>query len=592
MEKKIGKIERKSKFRAGTFFCGIFFGIILCLALIIGLGSFVYFNVSASWLNKTFNVGVDLGNEELNKKTLKDLVSVTVGIAGDLDNYSMERFEKDFGIKIPNEISGIKINDLKSVGLTKLSDAVQEKMQNISVYELEGVIGNEESIKKIFDKTETYYLNDGKLYKEDSFTNEVSFKYSINADSTKVIIKDQEVASISSGSVDIKLKYLPMTTAIDEYTSSLGESLTLGELETDYGVTLPSFFKNVDRSTSINQLETEINNLYLADIMGYTISGDKVYNGSIEITGVVATLSKKQVKDLTDIDNTINALTIAEVMDYTELADGYYKDGTKVSGIMSKIASFKVEELSIKVNELTIADIMDYSVSGTGENKVYTDSTGKTVTGVMKKLAEISVGGLSNIKSTIDSMTIAEILDYQFDQTTRQYYIDDNDNASYDVGEEITGVMKVVADTTVGGLTEKVSSIRLYEVLGYTENAGNYYDGEISETNKVSGIMAVLAGKKLNEISKTIDELTVSQIFTDTSSGVLSLLTGNETIKEIPSAIETAIKTKTLDDLQNAGLTEASDQDLDKTISYGGTVIRVGSLKLEQIIEIVIMSAT
>ena len=112
--------REKVKGRAGAFWGGTFIGFLLTLALLAGVGCLIYFKASAKSINKTFKTDINLGSDELNSKTLSDLVADISGIVKNKETYSINDLEKDFGITISDNLMGIKIDDLKSVGLTKL----------------------------------------------------------------------------------------------------------------------------------------------------------------------------------------------------------------------------------------------------------------------------------------------------------------------------------------------------------------------------------------------------------------------------------------------------------------------------------------
>ena len=133
--------NEKKKGRAGAFIGGTFFGFLLCLGAIVGLGCFTYFKVSSNWINKTFKVDINLGSEQMNDKTLSDLFADVNGIIKNKDTYTLNDLNNDFGIKISDEIVGIKITDLKDVPFDELSTAIQNKFGSISADELRNVSG-------------------------------------------------------------------------------------------------------------------------------------------------------------------------------------------------------------------------------------------------------------------------------------------------------------------------------------------------------------------------------------------------------------------------------------------------------------------
>lgn len=150
-------------------------------------------------------------------------------------------------------------------------------------------------------------------------------------------------------------------------------------------------------------LQNKINNMTIADVMDYEVRDGKVYNGSIEITGTMATLIKKGTT-VAGMVNAVNNLTIAEALDYT-LVDGVYKDnsGKTVTGVLALIdLSDKVTNLSKQIDEV---------FNGNTE-------TGKTA----KKLAELETAGVIDLKGkadkhvagstkTLGEMTIQEAVD-------------------------------------------------------------------------------------------------------------------------------------------------------------------------------------
>ena len=544
---------------------------------------------------------------------IEDWVSNAVDLMSDVDNLSLNDLEVKFGISLGNDVSGIDISDLKDVGLKKFEDAVKDKFNNISAKELEGAIEFDEDVNKILNKNSTYYYNDtdNKLYEEAEYTTKADFDYTI--DSGKVKIKHfEDLFTINAGKVELTLKYLPLTKALGRYTSNLGETITLGELESDFNVDLPSYFDNVDRSTKINELESAIDDLYVYELMGYKKSGTKYFDdknnnnmvdAGEELGSMMTTVCEKKVSELDTVESSIKDMPIADVLGYTLYEGKYYTDSTKqtqVTGIKAKIAEFKVNELDSEIDKLTIADIMDYTVTGEGDAQVVTDKDGKVVTGVMKKLAPTTVENMGDIKSTIDSMAIAEVLDYKKSGDT--YYKDDNDNSILDSGEELKGVMKVLAEegTTVSGLTSKVQTLKIYQVLGYKHDGTEYYvdsnnnninDSETIKAEEVSKLMQTIAGKTVDEIGSTVENLVVTDVFDVGNTGIMSLLDDpdNTKITELPDKIKTAVQDSDLDKLKQAGLVSG---DMDKKLTIGGVSTRIGDLKIQEIVNYIISIAS
>lgn len=378
MAKEIGKIERKSrKSGAGSFFFGGFVGYLLCLATLAGVFCFVYFKVSPNFINKTFKTDINLGSEEANKKTVKEFISGAVGLVQNVDTYTLSNLNEDFGINIKDEMFGINIKDLKNVALPDLIDAIENKFGAISAQELRNVNGMnlEEEMGDILNKEVTYYYNDGKLYSKfdgTTYSDAVSFKYSVNTTDNTITVKEH-TKSIVDGKVSIQLWYLPLTVAIGDFTSSLGDNLTLYDLTENYGVKLPTFFNFTEqelKDTTVNELQSAINDLHVADFLGYTIdksNPDKVVvkNGGVIIEGFEAAVSQFTIGGLA---TGMKELKVKDIFTPTELE----------SGIMSLInketlLTNMADEISNVVTTKTIDDFVKAEV--VSNPKGYNDTT-------------------------------------------------------------------------------------------------------------------------------------------------------------------------------------------------------------------------
>lgn len=323
MAKEIGMVKPKSKRSGvGSFFLGGFIGFVLCLVLIAGALCFVYFKVSSNWINKTFKTEIDLGSEEANKKTVKQLVSAVISLAENLDTYTLTKLKTDFGVEIEDELFGINIIDLKNVAFKDLPDAIENKFGTITANELKEVSGMklEEEMGNILDKEIVYYFNEenNKLYLESNYTKPAGFDFELNSTKDEIKVKGH-TESIVDGKVTIQLWYLPLSVAVGDFAENLGDNITLWDLEHSYGVNLPTFFKFTEqekKDTTINELQTAINGLYVADFLGYSL-------------------------DLSNPDKAIVKKS----------------DGTVVDGFEATIAKFKIEELSDGMGKLKVKDI-------------------------------------------------------------------------------------------------------------------------------------------------------------------------------------------------------------------------------------------
>ena len=180
----------------------------------------------------------------------------------------------------------------------------------------------------------------------------------------------------------------------------MGDQITLAELENDYGVELPSFFNNVDKAnTTINELEEEINKLYVADFLGYTLDKTDpdniiVKDGNTIITGVTATLAKLTISGLED---GISGLKLKDVFTETELSNGALSLIDKETTLTNL-----AEELSNVIETKAIDEFITAGLVDTP--KGYTETT-KT------KWIEVS----ENTYKQVKDLLLQDIVDIFFD---------------------------------------------------------------------------------------------------------------------------------------------------------------------------------
>lgn len=640
----MGKREKRKSGSGGSFIFGTFIGFILCLGALFGIGCFAYYKVSPAWINKNFKTNIDLGSEEINNKTLSILVNNAINLSKNADTYTLNDLKKDFGIEIKDELYGLDISDLKSVGLKELPEAIENKFGSISAGELRNVNGmNLDSMSKILDKSNVYYFNseDNKLYKNfdgTNYTNAVNFDYEVSTDKSKVTTKKHQTPILMNSKynvvnqVSIPLWYLPLTEALGDFTSNMGSQITLQDLETDFGVELPSFLDNVDKqNTTINDLESAINGLYVADFLDYTIDDSDPKNIIVrdkdeqDVTGLMYELAIEKVAKLKNIQDKFDSLTVEDLQgsfDFSALDKvmakyvTYYVNGTKLyeDEEFTKEVSFKYEiaganvvvneksypivgnEASIQLKSLPLATAISAFTSNMGElltlkelnedygvvlpsyiingnenktineiqsiidNLMVADILGYTidgdevmdgnnpVTGIMAIIAKKKVSNLNDLQSTIEEQTIATLMDYKF-TTDNKVYKDLNGNAVMDVGEEVTGLLGKVAKYTINNVDSAVNDLELGDVFSQEQLSDGVF--KLLDQSTVGSIKVVNVANELSDAIKdsTMGELQIAGLINETYDLTKQIDTNLDGIKD------TAISAITLDNFVNIAVT-------------------------------------
>jgi len=610
----MSKKNKKEKSRSvGSFFFGTFIGFIFCLGALAGIGCFAYFKLSPAWINKTFKTDIDLGNDEINKKTLSDLVSSTISLVKNVDTYTLKDLKSDFGIEIKDELFGLDIQDLKSVVLKDLPKALEDKFANISADELRDIIDLSD-MSKILDKYNTYYYNsaDNKLYKSfngTSYSSLVEFDYEVNESKTKIITKKHESNIILNeefsivNKVDIKLWYLPLTDALSGFTSNMGSQMTLKDLETDFGVKLPSFLDNVDKqNTTINGLEDAINELYVADFLCYTVIDTNPDNLIVkdesgnDVTGLMYELAIEKVENLKNVQDKFNSLTVADLEGSFDLSSlnsimeksqTYYVNGNKLyedeshtievgfeyqvvgSNVVVDKTNYSIVngEVNIKLKSLPLATAISTFTENLGDNltlKELQDEYGVVLPSYIVKGNETKT--INEIETIIDNVTVADVLGYTI-----------NGEIVKDGQDTVTGIMSIIAKKKVNELKDIQSTIEgetIATLMNYTIVDGVVYNGN----DEVGGLLGKVAKYTINNVDDAVNDLELSDVFnaTQLSEGVFGLLdqstVGTIKVVNVATELSDAIQGSKMGDLQVAGLikdtydlTKLIDTNLDGT---------------------------
>jgi len=475
----INKTKHKKGFKnIGIFLFGLFFGFLFTIASLIGVGLWAYNNLTIRKVEKLTNN--DFGTSaEIEKITLKELVSNVQEIAKNIDTYTIGDLENDFDIvligedgMIPNSLYGLDLTSLRNSNKNTIEKDLEKIIDSASLNTFISYMDKTDEqlglFANIINTKIDYYFSDNKLYTDSSLSNAVTFDYTVENNAVK-IGTNTALYEINEGKVMIPFRVIPIEHA----------------------------FSNFDSVT---------NNLKLYEVLDYTKENDKFYTDATktnEVTGVLKTLANKTIKEISN-EETFNNLYIYEILDYTQ--------------------------------------------TGTAPNYIYIDSNNHEVTGVIKHLAGSSV---KDLHSTIQNLTVGQALDI-------------NESSA-------TGIVKTLYGEKLTDLSSRLdpNNLYIYEAMGYTKDGVNYYlDAE--KQNQVTGVMATLAGSKINEIENAVDTIKVKDVL-DANNSIYKLLnvSGQDydfdtlTINNLSSAVEKRMETATLNDLKTAGII-STDANLDK----------------------------
>lgn len=285
------------------------------------------------------------------------------------------------------------------------------------------------------------------------------------------------------------------------------------------------------------------------------------------VSGIMGVLAPKAVGTLEeDIDDMRLGVVLgweptwADENDHTMgVVEWKDADGNPPTGIMTAFADLTVNEMTDEdrvhevVKTLSLAEAMNYTYDE--ETDTYYDENGDPITGVLATLAD---GKIGDMKTEVENTYVGEMMGWvpewndpnDHSLRVKEWYIDK------DMTQVAKGLAKPFADMTLQEMSDddlveqKVESIYVYEVMGYTEGQnGRYYEREYDITNAakyeyreaennyydrttgdavpyVTGIMSALAPTQISGLDARVTDLKVKDIFSeaDRSHGFLILI--------------------------------------------------------------------
>ena len=556
------RVRSKHGFKGfGVFLLGWFIGLISAIGILVGLGFWAYSSLSIRKIEKwTRNEITD--NEGIENLTIKKVVGIVQGISeNDTDAYTIAKIEEDFDIKLLDEsFYGISTATLRNAPLKDIKQAFEDTIESITFSNIINFMDVDQDklglLNAVLENDVEYYIYNGKLYSDNTYTAEADFKYTIK-DTTVEFANGSHTISIIDGVriINPRLTDLPLATAVGSMTDAttnlkiyeiLGYERTGTEGNYTYmkddskmsGVMASLAEYTIDDLADQNKL----NNIYVWEVMGYKTLGGGEFayingqNQEVKVTGAIKALAGKTIGEISD-PTTINGLYIYEVMGYYyNDADGYYYrklNGNvyeeKVTGTMKTLAGKTIEELSDPnlVNNLKVWEVMGFDQVGTEGNYLYEDN-GKPVEGVMATIAEKTISQLDDM-STFNDVTVADALGYYLNSDDNKYYYE-YDEATDTYSEPVTGIYAHIAGTKISGLSTRINELSVGQVL----------DVDISQT---SGVIKALYSTEISELSdkSTIDGIYIWQVmdYTESEGGEYTYIDSQGNPQRVTGAMKT-----------------------------------------------------
>ena len=127
--------------KALNFVIGMLVGMVLLVVAIFGAVFAAGSLVSVGQLENT--LGTDIFDDEssVNDLTMLELVQKLIGDLQDPDNLTISKLKSDYGLKIPDEISGIDISPLFGYPISEVPDHLGDVVNNMTLRDVGEFLG-------------------------------------------------------------------------------------------------------------------------------------------------------------------------------------------------------------------------------------------------------------------------------------------------------------------------------------------------------------------------------------------------------------------------------------------------------------------
>jgi len=567
-------VRKKGWAKIGIFSLGLFFGFLMTIGSIVGVGFWAYKNLNLNKIEKITNKSIDIGNESIKKITIEDIVSNISGITSD-KNYTIAKLEDDFGITIigedgfiPDELYGLDLTSLKQCTLKTLDNGFEDIFGSATINTFLSFLEQSDEELGMFaniinTKIDYYYdSTNNKLCEDEGLNTEVKFEYEIVDNQVKLESDKDNTYTIENNKISVPFRTVAIESAFSSF-DKVTDNLQIYKIldyhynsndgryyeDENHKKELTGFMKILaPKSISDLSSRTFFDTLKLHEVFGYYYDGTNYYNyydgtnytEQVTLEGIEKALAQKSIDDLTS-DTAFDDVYIYDVLNLHKNADGKYCEkgsDTPVTGVLNAIAGKTISGLTKDdaFNDISIYEVMNYTRTEVSEGVyTYTDSKGNPVTSIMATLAGSTV---NNIEETIKTVKLGDALGISED--------------------DASGVIKTFYSTEIGQLNSVLNpdSLYIYQALGYTQNGTTYTD---SKGNPVTGIMATLASATLNNVSDKINDIKVTDVLED-SSPIIKLLDDGTTnmdeitIGNLSTAVVNKMNVATVGELIDCGL--------------------------------------
>ena len=599
-------------------------GFLSCAGAIVGVAYYAYKNVSVDTFGINTDEYIDREGAEvvLPSMTLEGLVNEYFAVSSLGDEVSIDFLVDRYGLLLPEDVDGAIPDTIRVMPLTTVfsEEGVHEVLKCFYIGNFIGL--ESEEIVDAAEGEDKYKWFDPETGEEANalstmIANYTFYDFVVGGIDTQEIVDELTIAEV----MEMKLHE-----NVPAYLN--GELIPAEELTVNVwygrGGAPSETIMSAIADSHINDIEHTLHSLSIMDIMGYVDYngvtyhvvnhiGENEYVELIPADGLESELVHISLDAISkgELEDEVRDIELYIALGYTKDENGdYFNNGVPVEGFMAAVCDAKVNELEGRIGEITIGEIAGYEKvldSAEGEEPVYKyystydkDNPANCIeaSGIVGALADLTVNDLDDEKALstrVETIKVSTLLDYKYDEDGNYYYTEDelgNKN-------EVTGIMAVIADSSLNSVEEDINGSCMGDILGFTykdradviltdENGiiqynedgtpktGTvkwWYDGD----TPVHTMMNAISNYKFSDMGDISGSLTVGNVIEpeDRMTGFISLVPANTKLNEMSNEMESTFGDKTINEFIDCGaiVVEGDNAELFKQ-TYGGYTLQ------------------
>ena len=583
----------KAKSGVGKFLIGWLFGIIFTLGAVVGLGYWMYKNMTVKSVENLTGAEVGFMEDQAKDKTIEELVNVIINVSSSSGTMTIEEGFDELGIKLSSlfEVTGEGAYRVYKFKGLDVSAIVKGKFGDIGANAQ--TVVNSLTLQNLVDVFKITLPNISLINNEDVLNAQLkdlgtAFNNAISDYTLRKLSQDFDIPSLTES--DLLKSMLDAT--IEELPSKL-DKLKVGDLFVKNNVTLDKNYKYIVSDNSVATFDQDNKTITIFDKTSDATFNVVVNNGTSNVARFDFSINNGELSiQYTDLINGGEPKPIVVYKDDLDLTSFATQDSDTNSNMVKNLYHVVITELgnqiSTEIENTLVRDVVTIEAGSMLDKIIGEDTT------------------IGNLSSSIDNVKIGTLFPDETQEEGILYAIKDSTFASLaeDIDkltikdfvpnfESSNSLLQAIGDATIYDLNDEINALTFNDLFPNKTEGEPYHPIIVKLKEKNIKLFSLET-----EVQNVINEMKIGDILTeaDFSKGMLSLLsvqrgeskvTGSDIyISEMTTAINNmseTLKTKTLFELKGLGIITTDNTTLEK--NYGTSGKRIGEFTIDGLIE-------